>query len=697
MCALLALPVLGCTETTELFSALDDPDRIEIRTVEDGAMLTLDEPVSVAIESAIVDADPPTLLRAELYDAGGPLVAVESTSDDAGQVAPLDVPTSDLPAGTYQLVVTAWRGASILAESRRTFYRVSRPASIDSLSLYPSSVGRDHDSVAIAEVRAPADQMPYARWYVDDRLVTEGYLARGYGRVVIPGDGSSGVDDVRLELLPWGPDEGVSRDSVTALVQRADRFVRGSSFAAQSVDDGAAVLARYRLDGSLQPEVAPPDTDGAVARRDGEVVLDVVDGVLGYRLSGPSSLVVPVGVLATDGGATRLVLDLAVDRAATGRVATVVLGEEGDTLEIPILRDGPGVYRFMGPDNPITPVDDGGAGTPAAQPVDGDASSDRSGPVDEPFTESVSGDGEAASDESEPAEAEADAGTSTPAGAAPDGAAPADETGAAVHDGLPAGAMAQPDEAGLAAPIDPPSADSVRMVSYGGQDAFPARVERVALVMRRHDDTVRALLLVDGIAQHSIDLGAPAGVPAGDDTDQPVLGRGMVRFGGTGAPPMLVSEVVLERVSDAEFARAERAVIERRLSRLVGDELVDWVAWERGAPREPRPWNGADEVLLLDGPGFVVEADDGAVVMSVARTRAGLEVRRGSERSLVELAGRRALIALAGEPGSFRITRGATTADLALIIVRLPIAEPAGLRITPIGSGSATVLAFVRS
>ncbi len=340
--AILLSLLLSCGEGP--FSALDDPRETTLSTVDPGAILEPGTVIPLELSYRREQTEPATSISVVVRDSTGTVVQEEEFSGVAlASDGPVEFLLDDHPDGVYRLRIEAWRnGTLLLTEERQIFVSPVHPE-ILSLAVYPSRLARYAQAVAVAELVAADDHRPYMRWSMSGVPVAEGYYHDGYDRTVFSGATEVGVYRIRLEVFPWGPDEGTRPEQGTSTVQYGDLVVREVETERSDGDDYDGVILRYDFEGRLTPviaRVAPEPEDESLHRdltvtRTEDVILDVVEGRLGYRLSQPGTMVVPMSPFPSDrSDAARMELRLVNLDISEGTVLTV----NPEDASLPVVR-----------------------------------------------------------------------------------------------------------------------------------------------------------------------------------------------------------------------------------------------------------------------------------------------------------------------------------------------------------------------
>lgn len=287
-----------------LFSSLDDAEETKLEMIASGAVVGPEAEISLGITYHSEDVDPASTMSVIVRTPEGTIV--QETEYEATVLSlrnPVQLTLNDLPEGVYFLEIEAWRNGSVLFHEERQLFVTSLTPSIESLSLYPSRLSPDAEAVAVAEIAASTTHRPYVRWSMSGTLVVEGYLADGFDRAVFSGGNDPGAYRIQIEVFPWGPDEGVQPDLGTGVRQLSDLVVRESGGGQDESGDDDQLLLRYDFAGRLVPAFAGISLEGEKsdfdlsALPDGDVVLDVLEGRLGYRIGGNGTVTVPVSAV----------------------------------------------------------------------------------------------------------------------------------------------------------------------------------------------------------------------------------------------------------------------------------------------------------------------------------------------------------------------------------------------------------------
>lgn len=292
----------ACSENVDLFSSLDEQEEPELSTVQAGAMMTEDGVLEVQIEYPTDESSRATSMRVELRDTEG--TVHDSAEFDQAQLAEpflRAVKFSEPPEGVYVLVTEAWINDQILVSDRRQVFVTDIPPRIESVTIHPTTIRREMQALAVAELDYSTSTRPYMRWIFDGEVAAEGYLEDGLDRAILDGAGrSSGAYRVFLEVYPWGVEEGTVIDGSTTITADSDVVVREElqpSPPDLSQRRDGTVLRFFSFDGTRQAWTDSGDEtlEAAVA---GDVYLDMVSGALGVRVTSSGTVSAPLPVPA---------------------------------------------------------------------------------------------------------------------------------------------------------------------------------------------------------------------------------------------------------------------------------------------------------------------------------------------------------------------------------------------------------------
>lgn len=294
------LALVSCGEQAQLFSSLDEPEPVSLATVEPGAIVGSADQLEISVTYPGEDATRATSMRVQLlYPDGRVAGEVAYTREQLAepQLPPVQLPEPD--PGVYVLLVEALVNDQILVSDRRQVFVLDDRPEIQRLSIRPTSIGPQMQALARVELSSPPPTRPYLRWLFNDSVVAEGYLADGLDRVVLtPDPDGQGAFQVDLEVYPWGPEEGASIDGSTEIGGSAELLVRaGVSPLPPDArgDRPGRVLRYYSFDGTtLAWEDPQASGESDAARANGDAVLDLAGGALGFRVMPGAELAVPI-------------------------------------------------------------------------------------------------------------------------------------------------------------------------------------------------------------------------------------------------------------------------------------------------------------------------------------------------------------------------------------------------------------------
>lgn len=325
----IALLLPACTENAELFRSLDEPEVPSLDTVEAGSVISPDETLSVQLQYPEEDMSRATSLSVELRTPEGEVVGELSFTEE--QLLEPELPPIELPRpadGPYVLYVKAMRGEEILFVEERQLFVIVTPPQIRSIGVYPSTIASDAKAVAVAELISSTSLRPYLQWYFQGTLIGEGYVDDGSDRMPFSPGGHVGVHTVRVELFPWGPDEGVRLDQGSTVTAETEAFVRTDA----PVDPpGEYTVLRYLLDGRTAPDTDRLDRTFRPIAFDPDERLDLRTERLGYTLSSGGALTVPYDLLPSEGEGRRVRIGLMGDNDRGGGL-TLSIGNANEAL-----------------------------------------------------------------------------------------------------------------------------------------------------------------------------------------------------------------------------------------------------------------------------------------------------------------------------------------------------------------------------
>ncbi|MFW5828035.1 MAG: hypothetical protein ACOCU4_08080, partial [Alkalispirochaeta sp.] len=376
----LALGILllaACSENVDLFSSLDDQNQPELTTVTAGAVVGKDEALEVQIEYPSDESSRATSMAVELRDTAGTVHG--TVTFDAAELAEPVLPAVEFvqpPEGVYVLVTEAWINDQLLFSDERQIFVTSEPPRIESVTIHPTSIRREMQALAVADVEYTMSTRPYVRWTFDGEVVAEGYLEDGLDRAIIDGaERNAGAYPVSLEVYPWGVEEGTMIDGATTITSDSDVVIReelqpaAPDFAQRTP---GTVVRYFSFDGTRR---AWTDTseETVEATVEGDAFLDLVSGALGVQvpagavvsapIPAPAPAPVPVSESVSESGDAVHLVEIRV-AASPGEGVSArepVLSVDGDE-SVPItVENGMLVaYPAAGSPMPLGPAPDSG-------------------------------------------------------------------------------------------------------------------------------------------------------------------------------------------------------------------------------------------------------------------------------------------------------------------------------------------------
>lgn len=340
----------SCGESSLLMGEVDEPARVEVRSVSAGAVVdgAAEIPIRVA-RDPVYTGDESTVdrLLVELLDHEGTVLAEQTYEavDEAADLPPVALP--GLEPGLYSLRTTYTDGEEVVSEQTVPFFVVEGTYRILGLTSYPASSYPQADGLLRVSLDAPVGADPLLVWWLDDEVIESGYLSETGRTVSVLSPEAQGVFPVRVEVYPVWP-EGADFRSVPAPESySSELYVSESpSLAATDFAPARSYFALYHLRGTLRDEGARvdwfPSRDFA-ATPVGQPELAARNDVFGYALDGASGLrsdgaVWPVfdGELSPVSISFRLLADslggeatLLTIATRLGDLATIVVGEDG--------------------------------------------------------------------------------------------------------------------------------------------------------------------------------------------------------------------------------------------------------------------------------------------------------------------------------------------------------------------------------
>lgn len=274
------------TEETEETEEPKEPDETEQLENEGNQRVPEDREISEADDPPQSSSDEPPLAD---DDPQGEEDAVRSTDRFQRRQRTTHAPRD----GVYVLVTEAWINNELLLSDRRQIFIASDPPDIERITIHPSTIRREMQALAMADLEYSEATRPYLRWIFDGEVAAEGYLEDRFDRAILDGgDRSKGAYEVKLEVYPWGVEEGVEIDGNTPITASTDVVVGAEllpnppAFIQQF--EGRAVRY-FSFDGTRQAWDTDT-TDSVEATITGEAYLDMVSGALGVR-TGPDGVI----------------------------------------------------------------------------------------------------------------------------------------------------------------------------------------------------------------------------------------------------------------------------------------------------------------------------------------------------------------------------------------------------------------------
>ncbi|MFW6262192.1 MAG: hypothetical protein ACOC6J_11490, partial [Spirochaetota bacterium] len=340
----------SCGESSLLMGDVDEPARVEVRSVSAGAVVdgAAEIPIRVA-RDPVYTGDESTVdrLLVELLDHEGAVLAeqIYDAVDEAADLPPVALP--GLEPGLYSLRTTYTDGEEVVSEQTIPFFVVEGTYRILGLTSYPASSYPQADGLLRVSLDAPVGADPLLVWWLDDEVIESGYLSETGRTVSVLAPEAQGVFPVRVEVYPVWP-EGADFRSVPAPESYSSELYVSESPSLATTDFAPArsYFALYHLRGTLRDEGARtewfPSRD-FTATPVGEPELAARNDVFGYALDGASGLesdgaVWPVfdGELSPVSMSFRLLADslggeatLLTIATRVGDLAAIVVGEDG--------------------------------------------------------------------------------------------------------------------------------------------------------------------------------------------------------------------------------------------------------------------------------------------------------------------------------------------------------------------------------
>ncbi len=303
----LALGILflaACSENVDLFSSLDEQNQPELATVMAGSVVDKDQALEVQIEYPSDESSRATSMRVELRDTAGTVHG--TVTFDATELAEPVLPAVEffqLSDGVYLLVTEAWINDQPLFSDQRQIFVTSTPPRIESVTIHPTSIRREMQALAVADIGYAMSTRPYLRWIFDGGVVAEGYLEDGLDRAIIDGaERNAGAYPVSLEVYPWGVDEGTMIDGSTTITSDSDVVIReelqptAPDFAQRTP---GTVVRYFSFDGTRRAWTDASD-ETVEATVEGDAFLDLVSGALGVQVPAQAMVSASIPVPESD-------------------------------------------------------------------------------------------------------------------------------------------------------------------------------------------------------------------------------------------------------------------------------------------------------------------------------------------------------------------------------------------------------------
>lgn len=309
----------ACSDSVELFSALDEPSDVRVSTVESGSVLEPGSAFTVQLDYPEEEFQALTSVTIEIFDRGS-LPVYEDVIDE-GSLAYSSVTTFEIPEleeGPYRLVVTAYRGQEVVLTEARTVFVLDETPEITAVAIHPSVPAPGTAVLAIAELSIHDTLVPYLRWRFNGATIVEGYVDDGSDRVQITLPDEPGVYAVKVDLYPWGPEEGVDVALESLITQSVEVFVRRSADGTLSED----AILRYEFDGTAGP-IGAVGTLPSV-ETESEPTFSFVEGALGLLVGADTGVTVPLSIVPAQNGVVVTELSIYTDTLPDDLVFTMV-------------------------------------------------------------------------------------------------------------------------------------------------------------------------------------------------------------------------------------------------------------------------------------------------------------------------------------------------------------------------------------
>lgn len=363
---LIALLVLaGCGDS--LFASLDNRGEVELLIhASDANAVIPGETIPLQLQYRDEFADALTAIEVTMTpvrDRSDIVHQVEiiPNGGTGGSTFVINVPT-ELPPGVYTISAVGWRGSTEVVSREWQAFVTPLPLRVQQLSLVPIRPVVNSQSLALAVLDVPDGQRPWLQWRVGDEYVRSGYLEDGLGEVTLELGPERGAYPVRLEVFPWGPEEGVqfTRSTVAPVTATAEVIVRGQSDPGALAAPGESLLW-YPLTGYLRATVV---RDPLLTEKDlfaqgapdavlpSGAALQYRGGVLGYLIPPGEQLVVPMPLIISERYETRIEATLVFPEASDTPLHLAV-EQENSTVHLALLSTGELVLRDELPEEDV--------------------------------------------------------------------------------------------------------------------------------------------------------------------------------------------------------------------------------------------------------------------------------------------------------------------------------------------------------
>ncbi len=329
----------GCTENSNLFNSLDEPDGPQLDTVVSGSVVSPFVPFSMQLTYPDEETSRVTNLLVQLQKPNGEVAGeIVFLEDDLLEPELPKFELDQFEMGPYSLVVEAMRGEEFLFRDERQIFILSESPVIRGVAVYPSTIRTNAQAVAVADIVGTAYTRPYVKWYFGESLIGEGYVEDGFQKIVFSPGEDAGVHTMAVDLFPWGPDEGVIVDDRTSISSRTDVFIR-ADVPARDYSENALLV--YPLNGRLDPTWDQLSQNFESVMIGDDVILDVEMERLGYRVPSDRSITIPYDIMPANGDARRLSVRVA-NKEVDGELIISFTDADSSSLKIPVgfARDG---------------------------------------------------------------------------------------------------------------------------------------------------------------------------------------------------------------------------------------------------------------------------------------------------------------------------------------------------------------------